>query len=49
MTSMTSELGPVPHDNDSFIMAGGCSGFELTFNNLVNQNSFGSVTSALQV
>ena len=43
-----SELGSVPCDNDSLIIAGGCSGFE-PLTNLVNQNSSGNVTAALQV
>ena len=43
-----SELGSVPCDNDSLIIAGGCSGFE-PLTNLVNQNSLGNVTAALQV
>ena len=43
-----SELGPVPRDNDSPIIASGCSGFE-SLTNLVNQNSFGNLTAALQV
>ena len=43
-----SELGPVPCDNDSLIIAIGCSGFE-PLTNLVNQNSFGNLTAALQV
>ena len=43
-----SELGSVPCDNDSLIIAGGCSGFE-TLTNLVNQDSLGTITAALQV
>ena len=43
-----SELGSVPCDNDSLIIAGGCSGFE-TLTDLVNQDSLGTVTAALQV
>ena len=43
-----SELGPVPLDNDSLIIASGCSGFE-PLTNLVNQNGFGNLTATLQV
>ena len=43
-----SELGSVPCDNESLIIAGGCSGFE-PLTNLVNQDSLGTVTAALQV
>ena len=43
-----SELGSVPCDNDSPIIAGVCSGFE-PLTNFVNQDSLGTVTAALQV
>ena len=43
-----SEPGSVPCDNDSLIIAGGCSGFE-TLTDLVTQNSLGTLTAALQV
>ena len=43
-----SEPGSVPCDNDSLIIAGGCSGFE-TLTDLVNPNSLGTVTATLQV
>ena len=43
-----SELESVPCDNDSLIIAGRCSGFE-PLTNLVNQDSLGTVTTALQV
>ena len=43
-----SELGSVPCDNDSLIIAGGCSGFE-TLADMVNYDSLGTVTAALQV
>ena len=43
-----SELGPAHCDNDSLIIAGGCSGLE-TLTDLVTQNSLGTVTAALQV
>ena len=36
-----SELGPVPCDNDSSIIASGCSGFEPLFD-LVTQNGLGN-------
>ena len=42
-----SEQGLVPFDNDSLIIAGGCSSVE-PLTNLVNQNSLGNVTAALQ-
>ena len=38
----------MPCDNDSLIIAGGCSGFE-TLTDLVTQNSLGTLTAALQV
>ena len=43
-----SELGSVPCANDSLIIAGVCSGFE-PLTNLVNQESLGTLTAALQV
>ena len=43
-----SEPGLVPSDNDSLIIASGCSGFE-PITNLVNQNGFEDLTAALQV
>ena len=43
-----SELGSVPCDNESLIIASGCSGFE-PLTNFVNQDSLGTVTAALQV
>ena len=43
-----SELGSVPCDNDSLIIASGCSGFE-PLTDFVNQDSLGTVTAALQV
>ena len=43
-----SELGSVPCDNDPLIIAGGCSDFE-PLTNLVNQDSLGTVTAALQM
>ena len=43
-----SKLGLVPCDNDSLIIAGGCSGFE-PLTNFVNQDSPGTVTATLQV
>ena len=38
----------MPCENDSLIIAGGCSGFE-PLTNLVNQDSLGTITAALQV
>ena len=43
-----SELGVVPSDNNSPIVASGHSGFE-TLTDLVNPNGFGNLTTALQV
>ena len=43
-----SELGTVPCDTDSLIIAGACSGFK-PLTNLVNQNSLGNVTATLKV
>ena len=43
-----SELGFVPCDNDSLIIASGCSGFE-PLTDFVNQDSLGTITAALQV
>ena len=43
-----SELGSSPCDNNSLIIAGGCSGFEHN-TDLVTQNSLGIVTAALQM
>ena len=42
-----SELRPVPRDNDSPIIASGCSSFE-PLTDLVSQNGFGNLTAALQ-
>ena len=43
-----SEPGSAPCDNESLIIAGGCSGFENN-TDLVTQNSLGIVTAALQM
>ena len=43
-----SEPGSAPSDNDSLIIAGGCSGFK-TLTDLATQNSLGTVTAALQM
>ena len=43
-----SELGVVPSDNNSPIVASGHSGFE-TLTDLVTQNDFGNSTAALHV
>ena len=43
-----SEPGPASSDNQSLIIAGGCSGFEHN-TDLVTQNSLGIVTAALQM
>ena len=43
-----SEPGSAPCDNESLIIAGGCSGFEHN-TDLVTQNSLGIVTAALQM
>ena len=43
-----SELASAPCDNNSLIIAGGCSGFEHN-TDLVTQNSLGIVTAALQM
>ena len=42
-----SELGPVSRDNDSPIIASGCSGFE-PLTHLVTQNGLENLTAALQ-
>ena len=41
------ELGVVPSDNNSSIVASGCIGFE-TLTDLVTPNGFGNSTAALQ-
>ena len=43
-----SEPGSAPRDNDSLIIAGGCSVFEHN-TDLVTQNSLGLVTATLQM
>ena len=43
-----SDLESSPRDNNSLIIAGGCSGFELN-TDLITQNSLGIVTAALQM
>ena len=43
-----SEPGPASSDNQSLIIAGGCSGFEHN-TDLVTQNSLGIVTATLQM
>ena len=43
-----SEPGSAPCDNESLIIAGGCSGFENN-TDLVTQTSLGIVTAALQM
>ena len=42
------ESDPSPRDNNSLIIAGGCSGFEPN-TDLITQPSIGTVTAALQL
>ena len=48
ISERVSELGVIPSDNNSPIVASGRSGFE-TLTDLVNPNGFGNLTAMLQV